>query len=80
LESSRSKLNEKYIDEMAVTMAEDECPSSLHDMENKLGIRIIDEETSVQDSLKETSSISEDVSSIVDDDLDGLTKDGTGSL
>lgn len=75
LESSRSKLNEKYIDEMAVTMAEDECPSSLHDMENKLGIRIIDEETSVQDSLKETSSISEDVSSIVDDDLDGLTKD-----
>ncbi|CAL4927275.1 unnamed protein product [Urochloa decumbens] len=65
LESSRSKLNEKYIDEMAVNMAEDECPSSLHD----------DEETSVQDSLKETSSISEDVSSIVDDDLDGLAKD-----
>lgn len=71
LESSRSKLNEKYIDEMA----EDECPSSLHDMENKLGIRTIDEETSVQDSLKEMSSVSEDVSSIVDDDLDGLTKD-----
>ncbi|CAN6286861.1 unnamed protein product [Urochloa humidicola] len=65
LESSRSKLNEKYIDEMAVNMAEDECPSSLHD----------DEETSVQDSLKETSSISEDVSLIVDDDLDGLAKD-----
>ncbi|PAN45079.1 hypothetical protein PAHAL_9G091400 [Panicum hallii] len=65
LESSRSKLNEKYIDEMAVNMAEDEWPSSLHD----------DEETSVQDSLKETSSISEDVSSIVDDDLDGLAKD-----
>lgn len=75
LESSRSKLNEKYIDEMAVNMAEDECPSSLHDMENKLGIRTIDEETSVQDSLKETSSISEDLFSIVDDDLDGLTKD-----
>ena len=75
LESSRSKLNEKYIDEMAVTMAEDDCPSSLQDMENKLGIRTIDEETLVQDSLKETSSISEDVSSIVDDDLDGLTKD-----
>ena len=65
LESSRSKLNEKYIDEMAVNMAEDECPPSLND----------DEETSVQDSLKETSSISEDVSSIVDDDLDGLAKD-----
>jgi hypothetical protein len=64
LESSRSKLNEKYIDEMAVNMAEDECPSSLHD-----------EEASVQDSLKETSSISEDVSSIVDDDLDGHAKD-----
>ncbi|CAN6309386.1 unnamed protein product [Urochloa humidicola] len=65
LESSRSKLNEKYIDEMAVNMAEDERPSSLHD----------DEETSIHDSLKETSSISEDVSSIVDDDLDGLGKD-----
>jgi len=65
LESSRSKLNEKYIDEMAVNMAEDECPPSLND----------DEETSVQDSLKETSSISEDVSSIVDDELDGLAKD-----
>ncbi|KAJ1293648.1 hypothetical protein BS78_01G084600 [Paspalum vaginatum] len=76
LESSRSKINEGYIDEMAVNMAEDECPSSLHDMENKLDMKQIDEETSAQDSLKETSSISEDVSSIVDDDLDGLTKDG----
>ncbi|OEL26809.1 hypothetical protein BAE44_0012172 [Dichanthelium oligosanthes] len=74
LESSRSKLNEKYIDEMAVNMAEDECPSSLH-MENKLDMKRIDEEPSVQDSLKETSSISEDISSIVDDDLDGLAKD-----
>lgn len=73
LESSRSKLNEKDIDEMAVNMAEDEYPSSLHDTGNKLGLKRIDEETSVQDSL--TSSISEDVSSIVDDDLDGLTKD-----
>uniref|UniRef100_A0A0A9AUQ1 Protein kinase domain-containing protein n=1 Tax=Arundo donax TaxID=35708 RepID=A0A0A9AUQ1_ARUDO len=74
LYSSRSKLNEKCIDEMAVNMAEDECPFSLHDMENKPEIKIIDED-SVQDSLKETSSISEDVSSIVDDDLDGLMKD-----
>lgn len=65
LESSRSKLNEKCIDEMAVNMAEDECPSRLHD----------DDETSVHDPLKETSSISEDVSSIVDDDLDELSKD-----
>nr|CAB3493273.1 unnamed protein product [Digitaria exilis] len=65
LESSRSKLNEKYIDEMAVNMAEDDCPSRLHD----------DDETSVHDLSKETSSISEDVSSIVDDDLDELAKD-----
>nr|CAB3498247.1 unnamed protein product [Digitaria exilis] len=65
LESSRSKLNEKYIDEMAVNMAEDDCPSRLHD----------DDETSVHDVSKETSSISEDVSSIVDDDLDELAKD-----
>ncbi|XP_062212377.1 uncharacterized protein LOC133913285 [Phragmites australis] len=74
LDSSRSKLNEKYIDEMAVNMAEDEYPYSLHDMENKPEIKRTNE-VSVQDSLKETSSISEDVSSIVDDDLDGLIKD-----
>ncbi|XP_062214624.1 uncharacterized protein LOC133915471 [Phragmites australis] len=75
LDSSRSKLNEKCIDEMAVNMAEDECPFSLHDVENKSEIKRFDEEISVQDTLKETSSISEDVSSIVDDDLDGLIKD-----
>ncbi|KAL6636919.1 hypothetical protein ACP70R_024491 [Stipagrostis hirtigluma subsp. patula] len=75
LDSSRSKLNEKYTDEMAVNMAEDESPFSLHAMENKPEMKIIDEETSVQDLLKDTSSISEDASSIVDDDLDGLIKD-----
>ncbi|KAK3149382.1 hypothetical protein QOZ80_3AG0216650 [Eleusine coracana subsp. coracana] len=76
LDSSRSKLNTKYIDEMAVNMAEDEYPLSLHDMEIKLEKKRIDEETSVHDDpLKETSSISDDASSIVDDDLDGVIKD-----
>ncbi|KAL6894071.1 hypothetical protein ACP4OV_008169 [Aristida adscensionis] len=75
LDSSRSKLDEKYTDDMAMNMAEDEYPLNLHDMEIKPEMKRIDEETYVHDSLKETSSISEDVSSIVDDDLDGLTKD-----
>ncbi|GJM96571.1 hypothetical protein PR202_ga13422 [Eleusine coracana subsp. coracana] len=76
LDSSRSKLNTKYIDEMAVNMAEDEYPLSLHDMETKLVKKRIDEETSAHDDpLKETSSISDDASSIVDDDLDGVIKD-----
>jgi hypothetical protein len=74
LDSSRSKLNTEDIDEMTVNMAEDECPFSLHDMENKLEIKRINEEASV-DPLKETSSISDDESSIIDDDLDGVIKD-----
>ncbi|TVU45084.1 hypothetical protein EJB05_04555 [Eragrostis curvula] len=80
LDSSRSKLSTKYIDEMAVNMAEDEYPFNLHDMENKSEMKRIDEETSVHDSLKETSSISDDVSSIIDDDFDGLMKDSSMML
>jgi hypothetical protein len=68
LDSRRSKLNTKD-DEMA----EDEYPLSLHDMENKLEIKRIDE-ISVHDPLKETSSISDDESSIIDG-LDGGIKD-----
>nr|AFN19672.1 serine/threonine receptor-like cytoplasmic kinase [Bambusa balcooa] len=75
LDSSRSKFNEKYIDEMSVNMTEDECPSSLHDMANKPEMKGIDEETSVQDLLKETSPIPEDLSCIVDDDSGGLIND-----
>jgi hypothetical protein len=70
LDSRRSKLNTKD-DEMA----EDEYPLSLHDMENKLEIKRIDEEVSAHNPLKETSSISDDESSIIDDDLDGGIKD-----
>ncbi|EEC76163.1 hypothetical protein OsI_13471 [Oryza sativa Indica Group] len=73
LESSRSKLNDDYVDEMAVNMTEDESP--LHDMENKSEMKGIDEEASLQDLPKETSSISEDLSCIVDDDSYGHIKD-----
>jgi hypothetical protein len=74
LESSRSRLIENDIDEMAVNMTEDECLSSVHDMESKAMMKDIAEESSAQD-LKETSSISEDLSCIVDYDSDGLIKD-----
>jgi hypothetical protein len=74
LESSRSRLTESDIDEMAVNMTEDECLSSVHDMENKPVMKDIAEESSAQD-LKDTSSISEDLSCIVDYDLDGIIKD-----
>ncbi|KAM0929646.1 hypothetical protein ACQ4PT_001660 [Festuca glaucescens] len=74
LESSRSRLTESDIDEMAVNMTEDECLSSVHDMENKPVMKDIAEESSALD-LKDTSSISEDQSCIVDYDLDGIIKD-----
>ncbi|XBH72580.1 hypothetical protein VPH35_099833 [Triticum aestivum] len=67
LESSRSRLCENDIDEMAVNMTED-------DMENRPVMKDIVEESSAQD-LKETSSISEDLSCIIDYDSDGLIKD-----
>ncbi|KQK13262.1 uncharacterized protein LOC100831591 [Brachypodium distachyon] len=77
LDSSRSKLSENDVEEMAVNMTEDECLSSLHDIENKPVMKGIAEDTSVQDLLKETSS--EDLSCIVDYDSDGLIKD-TGMM
>lgn len=67
LESSRSRLCENDIDEMAVNMTED-------DMENRPVMKGVVEESSAQD-LKETSSISEDLSCIIDYDSDGLIKD-----
>ncbi|VAI21772.1 unnamed protein product [Triticum turgidum subsp. durum] len=67
LESSRSRLCENDIDEMAVNMTED-------DMENRPVMKDIVEESSAQ-HLKETSSISEDLSCIIDYDSDGLIKD-----
>ena len=74
LESSRSRLSENDIDEMAVNMTEDECLSSVHDMESKPVMKDIAEESSAED-LKEASSISEDLSCVVDYDSDGLIKD-----
>ncbi|KAG8098120.1 hypothetical protein GUJ93_ZPchr0013g36210 [Zizania palustris] len=73
LDSSRSKLNEDYVDEMAVNMTEDESP--FHNMENKPDMKGIDEETSLHDLSKESNSISEDLSCIVYDDSYEHTKD-----